>query len=140
MVANAKTFILTLGLLIISSSCAGSYGRTSSPSTFRGFSLQATRPDPIDIVWSSTTRALDSLKISITKRRHSSDKAQIKGVTVEDNSVKISMWRLNANTTRIAIRVGVFGDQRLSREILRRIDSNLELQRYENIRSIREQN
>lgn len=131
MVANAKIHILIILLSYLLCGCSINSGISTGSSTFRGFSLIASRPDSIDTAWRSSIRALDSLKISVSKRLHDDSKALILGVTRESNSVRITMRRLDANTTRIAIRVGVFGDQAFSREILRRIDNNLELLRYE---------
>lgn len=132
MVAKTSIYLRLLVVLILLNACSINTGSMNNSSIFRGTSLNATRPYPIDITWKSSLRALDSLKISITKRYHNTKTAVIKGVTVQDNSVKLSMSSTNSNTTRISIRVGVFGDEIISREILRRIDSNFEILRQQN--------
>ena len=113
------------------SACSFNNSLNTGNAVYRGFSLVATRPQPIDLTWRSAIKSLDSLKISITKRKHNSDKAVLIGVTREDNSAKIYLRKIDNNTTRISIRVGVFGDPAMSQEILRRIDQNLELLKYE---------
>lgn len=140
MVAKTTNYLAALCILLMSSACSINRASMIGSNAFSGSSLNATRPYPIDISWKSSLRALDSLKISITERSHDDRSAILKGITVKDNSVKLKLESLNPNTTRISIRVGVFGDEIMSREILRRIDNNLEILSQEEYTRMRTNN
>jgi hypothetical protein len=73
----------------------------------------------------ATDRALDALQIRRISNSSSGLDAVIVGRTGADKKVTVKVKGAGEGRSKISIRVGAFGDESMSREILRRIEKEL---------------
>ncbi len=78
----------------------------------------------LDRTWNATLAALKQMDIRVEKDTKDALGGTIDARRADGTPIKISAEPADRNT-RVKIRVGTFGDQRLSEDIQRRIDSNL---------------
>jgi hypothetical protein len=79
----------------------------------------------LDQTWLATQKAMKSLGFTIQKEDKDSLTALIVAHGAEDKKVEIHLKKEAIHVTQIRIRVGLFGDEELSRHILREIQKEL---------------
>lgn len=87
--------------------------------------MEATYDRSFDDVWQASQDGIKSLGLRPTKRDKSPTKGILKTRRLDDKPVTIVVRPLTEKTTKLTIRVGTFGDEVTSREILEAIDSQL---------------
>ena len=87
--------------------------------------LEATEEAPIGAVVKATQAAIDDLELRLTSTEADAVSGKITAETARGTDIGISLKRVNDNVTRIHIRVGVFGDEDLSRLIHEKIRARL---------------
>ena len=83
--------------------------------------LQSTENVSIDKAWRATVLAVDDLGFVVTSKEKDAVSAKLNALTADNKEVKITLNRKADKATQIAIRVGTFGDESLSRLILDKI-------------------
>lgn len=83
--------------------------------------LQSTDDVSIDKAWRATILAVDDLGFVVTSKEKDAVSASLTALTADNKEVKITLNRKADKVTQIAIRVGTFGDESLSRLILDKI-------------------
>lgn len=79
----------------------------------------------LDEAWEATEKAVADLEFTTTQATKDSLAATHTSRTAQDKKIHIRLNRYTETTTRIRIRVDVFGNEELSRSILDRIKSHL---------------
>lgn len=87
--------------------------------------LEANLEEDMDAVYRATQKALTQLEFAKISENKSAVDAQLVSRTALDKKVEVTLSRPTGTTTKVAIRVGVFGDEALSMTILDRIKANL---------------
>ncbi len=87
--------------------------------------LKATEEANIDRAWQATEQAIDQLRFLVINKVHDAVSGEIEARTADNEKIHISLKRKTENLTDISIRVGLFGDEALSRLILDKIQQNL---------------
>lgn len=87
--------------------------------------LEANVEGDIDEVYRASQKALTQLEFAKISENKSAVDAQLVSRTALDKKVEITLGKATDKTTKIAIRVGVFGDEPLSMTILEKIKANL---------------
>ncbi len=87
--------------------------------------LEATYDQPYDVVWQASLDGIKSLGLRPTKRDKGPAKGVIKTRRLDDKPVTIIVSPLTQKTTKVSIRVGTFGDEVSSTEILEAIEAKL---------------
>jgi hypothetical protein len=87
--------------------------------------LEATEEAPIDKVVKATKAAIDDLELRLTSSEADAVSAKIKAETARGTDIGISLKRVSDDVTEIHIRVGVFGDEELSRLIHEKMRAHL---------------
>jgi hypothetical protein len=125
-----KRFIITLSMLVflpLASGCvalvAGGAG-AGSVAYIRG-DLQAHLEASLSRSVTATNRAIKSLKY--VKISEATDKlaSRIVARNARDKKIEINLDKATKNTTSISIRVGMFGDQVISNNLLNEINKRL---------------
>jgi hypothetical protein len=84
---------------------------------------------PVDATLSKTQKAalkaMDDLKYTVISQNEDAQYAEIIARNAKDEKIKVAMEFVSDASTKIEIRVGVFGDQELSLQILEKIKKHL---------------
>jgi hypothetical protein len=118
-----------LGVAVGSSGClavvvgAGAAGTVA----YLAGDLKAEDAHGIDAVYAAARKALDDLELSIIEGKTSKDalSATIVARDAQDKQVEIKLAATTTGTTKISIRVGLFGSETKSRLIYEQIRENL---------------
>ena len=87
--------------------------------------LEANVNADIDDTFKASQKALTQLEFAKIKDHKSAVDAELVARTALDKRVEIQLTRVTSGTTKIEIRVGVFGDESLSMLILEKIKAAL---------------
>ncbi len=87
--------------------------------------LEATEEAPIGAVVTATHAAIDDLELKLISSEADAYSGKITAETARGTDIGISLKRVSDNVTEIHIRVGVFGDEDLSRLIHEKIKARL---------------
>jgi len=122
----APSLVLAAAVLLASGCvavvAAGAAGGTVA--YVRG-ALKATLDRPVERVGDATNRAVQDLKFALVSSRVDAVSGDIIARTARDVKVEIQLKKVSDNSTAVDIRVGVFGDQAISQQLLARIQRNL---------------
>jgi hypothetical protein len=119
--------VLGLGLLTLvgcGAIVAGAAAGAGAIAYMRG-ELEATEEAPLDAVVAATHAAIDDLELRLISTEADAYSGKIAAETARGTDIGISLKRVSDNVTEIHIRVGVFGDEDLSRLIHEKIQSHL---------------
>lgn len=119
--------ILLLGLAFSGQGCmvaAVGLGAAGTIAYVKG-DLQTEEPEPIDVVYEATLKALADLDLHVTSQSKDALVAEIITYDAQDKKIKIKLKTLTDNTTQLSIRVGVFGSETKSRLIYGKIRDSL---------------
>jgi len=87
--------------------------------------LEANLNDDLDAVFQASQKALAQLEFAKISDKKSGVDAELVSRTALDKKIEITLQKVTDGTTKVAIRVGVFGDESLSMTILDKIKANL---------------
>jgi hypothetical protein len=87
--------------------------------------LEAVESEDIHTVYASTKKAVGQLGLSVTKDSKDALSAVIVGRDAQDKKITIKLKATAEKTTKLSIRVGVFGSETKSRLIHQKIRDNL---------------
>lgn len=79
----------------------------------------------LEDVYQASEAALRDLDLEVQKREQRALAAQLSAEEADGTNVTVDLEQLNDNTTRLAIKVGTFGDESISRMVLDKIRANL---------------
>jgi hypothetical protein len=87
--------------------------------------LQSVLDAPIDRSGEAATQAVKDLKFSVISSKVDAVSGEIVARTSQDTKIEIQLKKLTGNSTSVDIRVGVFGDEAISLQVLEQIKRNL---------------
>lgn len=87
--------------------------------------LKSVQNTSLDRAWFATQDALKELGYGITEQKKDALKAKFVARTAEDKKIEIELKSQGENSTELRIRVGTFGDEAISRQILDKIKAKL---------------
>lgn len=126
--ACATLLILGIGLVI--SGCApaliagGAVAGAGTALYVRG-EMNTTIDSPYDNVWRATLDGLNDLGMRPTIRDKQANKATIQTRRLDGKTVRIKITPYTKRTTNVSVRVGTFGDEASSKEIMDAIIAQL---------------
>jgi hypothetical protein len=91
---------------------------------YRG-GLEANLDQNIEAVFAASQKALTQLEFANISNKKSSVDAQLVSRTALDKKVEITLQKVTDRSTKVIIRVGVFGDETLSMSIMDKIKAGL---------------
>ena len=89
--------------------------------------LRVTYTAPLDRTWEATLGALDDLGYGILTSQKGESGGEIEAKKVGQDKVTVGLLISGPGTTLVTIRVGIFGDEEVSRTIQGKITSRLEV-------------
>ena len=132
---NYKQLLLlsVLGLsLLVNTGCppviigaAAGVGVGAGTVAYVGGELKSTEKVSLDRAWGATQTAMGDLGFAITDRHKDVFNAELNARGVEVKKIRIALKKISDNSTELKIRVGVFGDEAKSRQILQTIKQRL---------------
>lgn len=121
---------LAAGLLAASNGCAllvvgGAAAAGAGAVYYVSGELKDTESASLDTVNRATLAAMGDLKYAVVSDAKDSLNAKIIARTATDTKIEIQLAKQAPAVTEIRIRVGVFGDEQMSRQILEKIKARL---------------
>jgi hypothetical protein len=87
--------------------------------------LQAVESETIDVVYEATLKAVEELELNVTRKSKDALSAVIVARDAQDKKITIKLKAAAEKTTKLSIRIGVFGSETKSRLIYQKIRENL---------------
>lgn len=87
--------------------------------------LQSAEEAPLGRAHAAAEGAMEDLQFAITESRLDGATAEVAAITSDDRKVRVKLERASGEVTRVAIRVGLFGDQALSLLVLQKMRDRL---------------
>ncbi len=87
--------------------------------------LKSTQGASFDRMWNATQAAMKDLGYVASEETKDIFKGQLIARTAENKKISLHLKRLSDNSTEMRIRVGIFGDEALSRLILEKTEKEL---------------
>ncbi|MBU6391432.1 MAG: DUF3568 family protein [Planctomycetota bacterium] len=129
MAKNSLSIMLLGILLFLSCGCAGLLvggGAGAGTVAYIKGELKSTEEASIDRTWEAAQEAVKDLEFVITsKEKENTSSAKLIARDARDKKIEIELKKVSEHLTKVTIRVGVFGDESLSRLILERLKKSL---------------
>lgn len=122
--------VMLIGSMLLLQGCvvaAVGLGAAGTIAYVRG-DLQAVESESIDEVYEATLKALEELELLPTRKTKDALGAEIDTYDAQDKKIKITLKSAAEGTTKLSIRIGVFGSETKSRLIYQKIRDNLQKQ------------
>ena len=119
--------VLLVGMVGLVGGCmvvAVGAGAAGTVAYVRG-DLEAVESKKLDAVYEATLKAVDRLELNVTKETKDSLSAVIVARDAQDKKITIKLSATTDDTTKLSIRVGLFGSETKSRLIYQKIHENL---------------
>lgn len=87
--------------------------------------LRSTLDAPYERAWAGTQRALADLEMPITAQEKDGLAGQITARATGDKKITVKLRKVTGTATEVRIRVGTWGDEAVSRQILEQIERRL---------------
>lgn len=121
--------LVALGVVLIAAAgcfgvVAGAAAGAGAVAYIRG-ELEATEEAPMDKVVAAAKGAVDDLQLRLISSDADAVSGKITAETARGTDIGIALERESDNVTKIRIRVGVFGDENLSRLIHEKMKARL---------------
>lgn len=114
-----------LGLLLLNGCQTKIELNTEGGSSFKVGVFEGTLAAGLETSQWATEKVLKSYKFSLTEQKSDALVALFKARTAEDKTIVVKLRAENPKLTKVDIRIGTFGDQKLSQEMLGRIRAEL---------------
>ncbi|MEW6443002.1 MAG: DUF3568 family protein [bacterium] len=126
---NAALLSICLGLALqgcaLLAAGAGGAAIGAGAVAYREGKLETTYPATLDKTWEAALASLQSLQIPLESTRKDNTGGEIRARRPDETPVTLELETAGPETTRATIRVGLLGDEAVSREISREISSKL---------------
>ena len=122
--------ILLIGTMVLNEGCmiaAVGIGAAGTVAYIRG-DLESVESEDIDAVYEATLKALKELELIPTRKTKDALAAEIITYDAQDKKITIRLKSAAEGTTKLSIRIGVFGSETKSRLIYQKIRDNLHRQ------------
>ncbi|HHT9105122.1 MAG TPA: DUF3568 family protein [Candidatus Wujingus californicus] len=129
MIQKIFLYVLLLGIpLLVGSGCAalliGGGAGAGTVAYLKG-ELKSTEEASIDKTWQAAQETMKDLEFVITSKEKDTFSAKLIAYRANDKKVEMYLQKASERTTEVKIRVGVFGDESLSRIILESLKKHL---------------
>jgi len=127
---QAILIILLFGTLVLNNGCmiaAVGIGAAGTVAYVRG-DLESIESESIDVLYEATLNALKELELLPTRKSKDALGAEIITYDAQDKKITIRLKSAADKTTKLSIRIGVFGSETKSRLIYQKIRDNLQKQ------------
>ena len=127
---SVRRLVVTLALGLSVAGLTGCFAVVAAGAAGTGVAwyrgqLEANLDQNIDAVFTASQKALRQLEFANISNQKSSVDAQLVARTALDKKVEVRLEKVTDRSTKVIIRVGVFGDETLSMSILDKIKAAL---------------
>lgn len=99
-------------------------GAAGTVAYFKG-DLESVEAASLDAVWQATLSAVEEMELYVISKEKDALGASLTLRDAADKKISIELATVTEDSTRVSIRVGVFGDERKSQMIYSKIKENL---------------
>lgn len=119
--------LLALCVPFILSGCWAAVGAGAGASTvaYIDGSVKDNLDATVEVAHAAVLKAMDNLKFKTTSDSMDATQAEVIARDSKDEKIKINLERITDATTKVSVRVGIFGDQAVSVDILEQIKKSL---------------
>ncbi len=89
--------------------------------------LKVTESMSLDTAYKASEMAFANLKMDVVKSEKDGQVAKIEALATADKKVTVHLRKLADKSTEVRIRVGVFGDETIARQIHAKMQANVEV-------------
>jgi len=82
---------------------------------------------PLDEVWAASLAAFEELELPVAASSRDEDSGRIKSRTPGGDEITLRLQQRKLDRTRAKVRIGLFGDEKRSQQIIRSIEGRLGL-------------
>ena len=127
---SVRRLLVALGLGLAAAGLTGCVAVVAAGAAGTGVAwysgrLEANLDQNIEAVFAASQKALNQLEFANISNKKSSVDAQLVSRTALDKKVEITLQKVTDRSTKVMIRVGVFGDETLSMSIMGKIKAAL---------------
>ncbi|MDN3511596.1 MAG: DUF3568 family protein [Candidatus Jettenia sp. CY-1] len=128
---NQKNLLLIILLGIIVSSSSGCVallvggGAGAGTIAYLKGDLRSLEEASLERVWEAAQKAIQELEFVVTSKQKDIFSAKFTVHGAQDKKITVDLKKISDNLTEIKIRVGIFGDESLSRLLLERVRKHL---------------
>lgn len=118
--------ILFVGMAVFIQGCViAAVGAGAGTVAYVRGDLQTVESKSLDDVYEATEKAIKELGLNVTKKAKDAMSATIVARDAQDKKITIKLSASTEETTKLSIRIGVFGSETKSRRIYEEIKKNL---------------
>ncbi|MEE9370993.1 MAG: DUF3568 family protein [Sedimentisphaerales bacterium] len=118
--------ILFVGMAVFIQGCViAAVGAGAGTVAYVRGDLQTVESKSLDDVYEATEKAIKELGLNVTKKTKDAMSATIVARDAQDKKITIKLSASTEETTKLSIRIGVFGSETKSRRIYEEIKKNL---------------
>ncbi len=118
--------ILFVGMAVFIQGCViAAVGAGAGTVAYVRGDLQTVESKSLDDVYEATEKAIKELGLNVTKKTKDAMSATIVARDAQDKKITIKLSATTEETTKLSIRIGVFGSETKSRRIYEEIKKNL---------------
>jgi hypothetical protein len=118
--------ILFVGMAVFIQGCViAAVGAGAGTVAYVRGDLQTVESKSLDDVYEATEKAIKELGLNVTKKTKDAMSATIVARDAQDKKITIKLSASAEETTKLSIRIGVFGSETKSRRIYEEIKKNL---------------
>lgn len=127
---SVRRLLVALGLGLVAVGLTGCVAVVAAGAAGTGVAwysgrLEANLDHNLDAVFAAAQKSLNQLEFANISNKKSSVDAQLVSRTALDKKVEITLEKVTDRSTKVIIRVGIFGDETLSMSILDKIKAAL---------------
>jgi alpha-L-arabinofuranosidase len=119
------TFLLVSAAVLVQGCLIAAVGAGAGTVAYLRGDLQAVEAKDINTVYAAAKNAVKQLDLTVTKDNKDAMSAVVIARDAEDKKITITLNAATEDTTKISIRVGIFGSETKSRRIYDQIKENL---------------
>ena len=118
-------FLLVGKLVMVQGCIVAAAGAGAGTIAYIRGDLEAVEPKGLNAVYSATEKAMDELELNVIQKKKDATSAVIVARDAEDKKITIKLSPTAQESTKLSIRVGLFGSETKSRLIYQKIHDNL---------------
>ena len=127
-----KLVLITfLGIILLSSSGCAAVALLIGGSVGAGAvayvmgELKSTEEASLDSTWQAAQKAIEELEFLVTSKQKDAISAKLIARGATDKKIELILKKVSEDLTEVRIRVGIFGDESLSRLVLEKLKNHL---------------
>ncbi len=128
MMPKTTVFITFLGIILsFVHGCSSLSNGTGAPGrvSYSLGELRSVEEAGLDRTWDAVQKAMEDLEFIITRKQKNTLTATIIARGANDKKIEVNLKKISEGLTKIRVRIGVIGDESLSRQILEKVKQNL---------------